>query len=285
MFRRVLVPLDGSPESEAVLVQLQRPAMSDAEFFLLHIVPVLPTPTGAPPPTILQMPEQAHAMLEKAAAQLPSKKYSALVRSGDPADRIARVALELNIDLIAMATHGRSGLGRLLLGSVAETVVRTTQLPVFLVRPGVPPPPRLMRRILVPVDGGDRSMSILKIVKPWSLERGAEIVLVHIQQEYLVAPASAGGMAGVVHALPPGDPPPAVVELPLQLQREGHRARLLLGRGDPVRSILELAGQEDADLIAMTTSGRQGLDRLFLGSVAEGVLRGSNLPVLLYRPS
>ena len=123
MFRRLLVPLDGSPESEDILPEASRIAAETAEFFLLHVTPVL-QPPDISVTEVLRLPQASFDYLEGVRSRLRHSRVRVLVRQGDPAEEITQAALELGADLVAMSTHGRGGLRRVLLGSVAEEVVR-----------------------------------------------------------------------------------------------------------------------------------------------------------------
>ena len=166
MYQRVLVPLDGSRVAESILPFIEQIAGPlDMEVLLVRVVPLTSldvraeglrrrqrhrrrqrggearvdvvamakeAPAGAP---ILKELD-ARGYLEPLVASLKAKgvRAGARVRIGDPATEIVAAAKEINADLIAMTTHGRSGLGRLLFGSVAEAVLRGSPIPVFLMR-------------------------------------------------------------------------------------------------------------------------------------------------------
>jgi nucleotide-binding universal stress UspA family protein len=142
MYRRVLVPLDGSPVAEAILPFIERIAGPlDMEIVLVRVVPLtslgameLTRQAGAEEPFIKE--QEARQYLEPLAEGLTAKGVRAdgRVRLGHPPAEIVAVAKEVGADLIAMTTHGRSGLGRLLFGSVAEEVLRSAPVPVFLMR-------------------------------------------------------------------------------------------------------------------------------------------------------
>ena len=143
MYNRILVPLDGSPVAEAVLPQAEMLAKcSDAEIVLLSVVVY--------PSVDYYIPDPAMAISVHMEQQNASKKYlwhvadelraqGLHVRTelceGPVAEAILDYADSTQSDLIAMSTHGRSGFGRFLLGSVAEKVVRSAKVPVLLVRP------------------------------------------------------------------------------------------------------------------------------------------------------
>jgi nucleotide-binding universal stress UspA family protein len=143
-YRRVLVPLDGSPEAEAVLPALRRLARPlDMEVILLRVVSPLPvTAVEGAGTTAVNAAMRARDEAEQYLAALTSRwnaegiRAVSSVRVGEASAEIAAGAREAGADLIAMATHGRSGIGRLLFGSVAQEVLWTAEVPVFLVRLG-----------------------------------------------------------------------------------------------------------------------------------------------------
>jgi nucleotide-binding universal stress UspA family protein len=142
-YHRVLVPLDGSPLAEAVLPFMSRLARPlGLEIALLRVVPMV-TPQiveGGGRQIILdqgeRLREEAEAYLRGVAARLVADGFrvTTTVRTGEAAPEIVAGARECQADLIGMMTHGRTGLGRLLFGSVAEAVLRHAAVPVFVVR-------------------------------------------------------------------------------------------------------------------------------------------------------
>jgi nucleotide-binding universal stress UspA family protein len=140
--KRVLVPLDGSTPSESVLRFLMEIAGPlDMTVVLLHVLePIQPAVLEATPHVVLDDLEtrrrEAEEYLAPIAAALRAQGVdtSWAIRHGRPADEILAAAAECGAHLIAMATHGRTGLGRLLFGSVAEAVLRHAPVPVFLIR-------------------------------------------------------------------------------------------------------------------------------------------------------
>jgi nucleotide-binding universal stress UspA family protein len=280
MFRRVLVPLDGSAESEDILSEAGRIAGEAAEILLAHVTPALPAPDLSVP-EILRVPRRAVEYLDGLRKRLRHKSVQLVLRQGDPGEEITQAALELGVDLIAMATHGSGGLRRVLMGSVAEEVVRRSTLPVLLARPGCPRPGFELRDILVPLDGTDRSAGILELVRPLAVERGSMVRLVHVIVPLVIAVPPAG-----VYATAPAevaDPEPRLQALARPLKEAGLKVRVRVTSGFAAQEILRTAREAGSDLIAMATSGKKGMSRIFLGSVAEEVLRDTDRPVLLRR--
>jgi len=145
MYRRILVPLDGSTLSEAVLPHAEKLARAlNVEIVLLH-VDVSPAPTFAPHESPLE-PQPVEVKIMRADEKHYLKilcdklereglRVTYLLRDGMVAKTIMETAEIEQVDLIAMTTHGRTGMLRLLLGSVAEQVVHQSKIPVMLIRP------------------------------------------------------------------------------------------------------------------------------------------------------
>jgi len=141
MYRRVLIPLDGSPAAEAVLVYaLNLSGRENAEFFLLTVVDPVPSFSSIEPLSGNIVPSQekiSKNYLTKISAQLTAKGYkaSSIMRTGPIAVTILEVAKEIGADIIAMSTHARRSVAHFFLGSVTDKLVRTSQIPVLLFRP------------------------------------------------------------------------------------------------------------------------------------------------------
>ena len=188
----------------------------------------------------------------------PALAVDYLVRGGDAPDAILRTADEVEADLIVVGTHGRSGLDRLLCGSVAESVLQRSRRPVLFVRQtDVSRTEKPIRIVLHPTDFSARSRPALGVALALARSHRARLVLLH---------------AG------PGDLGPERAEL-AQLKEPSDRAGLDLsvetrfGQGEPITEILLAARDLGCDLIVLGSHGRTGFDRLMVGSVAEGVIR------------
>jgi nucleotide-binding universal stress UspA family protein len=136
-YQRILVPLDGSPLAEQALPWVRQIAAEAlAQVVLLTVLP--PPGTGpAPPPAVaVAQAGSAETYLGEIKARMtaPGVQVTMRVTHGDPATEIGRVTEEVGADLIVMATHGRTGLPRLRLGSVATKVVQASAAPILLVR-------------------------------------------------------------------------------------------------------------------------------------------------------
>jgi nucleotide-binding universal stress UspA family protein len=312
MYRSILVPLDGSPLSEYALpVACDLARRSSATLRLVHVH----TDATSTPIAVEGLPVidenlrslgkvHARAYLERMREQLTAEHALPITLVVlDPLDAgtsdqtiptmLANHAAITDTDLIVMTTHGRGGLARFWLGSVADALVRASPAPVLLLRPdeGMPKPdrPPPLQRILIPLDGSARSEAIVEHALVLGQLMESEYTLLRV-----VAPFILGAAAPFTT---PTDFDP---DRTMRLQREAHHelehiARRLETTGVQVRTrvliaeqaataILDDAGEHGANLIAMSTSGRSGLARLLIGSVADKVLRGADIPLLLYRP-
>jgi nucleotide-binding universal stress UspA family protein len=139
VYRRALVPLDGSAVAETVIPSVLRIAAAlDLEVVLVQVVAAFPpgTPEGSArqiDESRRRLDQEARAYLQSVAERLAGHvRTRIVVRRGEAAAEIVEAAAEERVDLIAMTTHGRRGLSRLLFGSVAEAVLRQARIPIFL---------------------------------------------------------------------------------------------------------------------------------------------------------
>lgn len=284
---RILVPLDGSALSEAIVPIAEALARDhDAELLLLRAVPTR-TGRGSDPTEPEVNVGEAERYLARIAAQLHARGFFRVrrsVRHARPEHAISEAAAQDHVDLIAMATHGRSGLGRLLLGSVAESLIRHAPAPVLLVR-GQPSWGRdRITKILVPLDGSDLSAEILPVVERLAGPLDLAVVLLHaVEPINPAATAEVAARLDEITAIRQTDAETYLSKVAEDLQGKGIRVRYLIRTGGAIEVIGESAREEGIGLIAMTTHGRTGLGRLFFGSVAERVVRTSTLPVLLWK--
>lgn len=253
MFERVLVPLDGSPLAEEALNRVAALLRSgDSEILLVRAA----------------AEGEEDAYLERQERKLTRQGFRVrrAVRSGPPAEVILELAEGLRATMIAMSTHGRSGISRWVFGSVAEKVLRASRIPLLLVR-SFGAKPLAFRTLLVPIDAGDASLEVLPVVAGLARRYESRVLLVHV----------CGG------PLSCSIPVPHVTRAHEMLRREGIQAEPVLRMGDPAEQILEACREGSADAIAMTTHGRIGASRWVLGSVAEKVVRAADVPTIVVR--
>jgi nucleotide-binding universal stress UspA family protein len=136
IFTRILCPLDFEEGSLKALALAAKLAVQNrAELYLLHVCPAVMIPLGGAVTEPLMAEQSARRQLEEIAARdLAGIRHEPLVTTGDAAQRITSIQTGLAADLIVMGTHGRDGLSRLVLGSVAERTVREASCPVLTVR-------------------------------------------------------------------------------------------------------------------------------------------------------
>lgn len=196
-----------------------------------------------------------------------------------PPEAIVSYAEDHDVDVIVAGTHGRRGLQRLLIGSVAEEVLRTAPCPVLTVR-GEPDvsPAWSVRNILVPTDFSDAALDALRHAKELALTYGAQLTLLHAVEE--VVYPSAYGIEPT--NLPGPQVIPRVEENLAELARSelGYEHIVVEAKvGYAPSTILNYAETHEVDLVTIATHGRTGLERMLLGSVAERVVRRSPAPV------
>lgn len=344
MYTKILVPLDGSELSNAVLPHVRQVARcSHADIVLLHVLPepmrgvnglskamlerqladtppvraamaghwqpdVTHSATQTIKPDLVEREIEAYQFLNAIAAELAQSGIEAHTRVviAEPDEAILDVAAAEGVDLIAMATHGRSGISRFLLGSVADRVVRHADAPVLLVRPtglsvGASQTSPLYRRILVPLDGSELANTVLPYVRKLAVCTGAAVLLMQVVPE--PAPevivtrtqfgweramsSSIGSGSGelarwIEHATAAArDRLDAVASV---LTESGIRTETTVAVGRPAEAILDTAESQGVDLIAMATHGYGGIRRFLMGSVTDRVVRHAHTPVLVVRP-
>ena len=296
MLEKILIPVDGTPRSEAVLWHLARllRGRESQVVFLRVIEPILGYP-GVETGAIVETERaEAKAYFKELKERLPARdaRVTGLIREGYPADVILHVAKEERATLIAMGTHGRTGIARWAWGSVAEDVLRRADVPVLLTRSDrsegagwIPASPEEapFRRLLVPTDGSEAAAAALPVAAAVAREFGAEIVALHVVPEHAELVM---GHTAVLDAPPSPELGRRIAaEFVAPLTDEGLKTRAEGVAGDAGEKILETAARDGADLIVMGTHGRSGLARLGLGSVTERVLRGATVPMLVVRAS
>ncbi len=201
------------------------------------------------------------------------------VEHASPPTVIAEYAEANDVDLIVMGTRGRRGVDRLLMGSVAEEVVRTTACPVLTVLDGLEVAPgQAFRRILVPVDFSEPSRLAIDHATELAGTYGAEVDLLHVVEE--VSLPTAYGVEPIGFAVPEivDNSEKALARMAEEEIGYEHVA-VEVRPGYPSTTILDYVDERNVDLVVIATHGRTGLDRLLMGSVAEKVVRRASCPV------
>jgi len=201
-------------------------------------------------------------------------------REGDPSREILRMADEIDCDLIAMGTHGRTGLRSLLAGSVAVSVMRRAHCPVLALRSAeYPNLAREIRVILHPTDFSVDSEAALKVARWLARDRGARLIILHVAALDVVLEGTATA------EVDPRFYRDALDDLRRKVSGPDLKqpVETVLTRGFAPEGIVDTANDVGCDLIVMGTHGRTGLTRLLMGSVAENVLPRANCPVLIIK--
>jgi len=222
-------------------------------------------------------------------AELPENRICSALLEGYVTEAIERHAREIGARLIIMTTHGRTGVSRAWLGSVADSLVRHSAFPLLVVRPledqGQEFPSASFRHFLVPLDGSGVGETILEPTKALAGSTDARLTLLHVVSPHVtvgarVSPLPSGHLEEKLDKAETylGNVAQGLREegLEVDVKIESHFA--------PARSILKVAEEEEVDLIALATHGYTGVKRALLGSVADKVLRASQWPLLLKRP-
>lgn len=293
MYRQILVPLDGSKIAENVLPYARLLAAKLALPVQLISVVEIPAFANAEKARYLgslidRAVTTSQEYLGKVAKNFVGVNVTTAVEKGKPEEAIlARADVDDDI-LIAMATHGRSGMSRWLLGSVAEKIVRQAKNPVFLVRAkekAETDGQAALNRFIVPLDGSKVAESILPHVIELARAMKIKVVLVQIftlkqiiytYKDYIpdFDALERSSKSGVSRYLE---------EKEQQLRKAGLDVSSVAAEGEAAETIIELAAGSPESLITMCTHGHSGIKRWMLGSITEKVVRHADSPVLTVR--
>jgi nucleotide-binding universal stress UspA family protein len=299
MFNRVLVPLDGSQFSMAALPYARMAArVFDARITLLRVVDMedmlfLPELVLHEQLESLERTERqgAEKALRDAVEEFPGLRAEVSVKTGKPADAILEEARSSgNNTLVAMATHGRRGLQRWLLGSVTDKVVRSGVVSVMTVRPTSEesqPKTVSIKTVVVPLDGSALAEEALPVAARLAQGLNAKLQLLRVLPIYALAysvqwirsyETMREGMETEVREYLEAKKSDIRGPAPEQIS-------LVSRTGDPSDEILKLAEEAEDPVIIMTSRGRGGMARALLGSVADRVVSYAPSPVLMVRPA
>jgi nucleotide-binding universal stress UspA family protein len=283
-WKRLLVPLDGSELSTWALARakniLDQP---DLSVTLLQVIEA----TEERAKDLAFQVEPRHQAVRDALAVLRdgflerSIPVRAEIRFGDPATEILREIAAGGHDLVAMTTHGRSGLARVMFGSVALKVLQASPAPLLLFHPLQRPDetlspaetsdPARFRHLLVPLDGSPAAEEILPAAEGFARTFGSKLHL------FTAVPGGAdeSGHRRVAQEY--------LARWQALLAARGPKPLVEIRTGSPGEEALAAIRDLGLDGVAMTTHGRSGVPRALYGSVAERILREAGVPVLLLR--
>ena len=294
MYTRILVPLDGSAAAENALPYAEEIAAKHGAEIILASVSERPA---------VETDHLYHSYLEHIAERVQHRlkdwgaKEGAKVKSevllGTPAGEILRYADENNVSLVTMASRGHSSRGPWLLGNIAAKVLRATGKPVLLVRAPADKATlqekRLVKRILVPLDGSKLGEVAIPYAEALAQALGAELVLF----QALITPASQVGYYEG-RSMSPAEFQELEEKISASAmdyldglgkasKAKGLRPLSVVREGSAPEQILEYAETNRIDLIAMSTHGRSGIGRWVWGSVTDKVLHAGDTAVLTVR--
>ncbi len=270
----MLVAVDGSePSGAAIELALRLARTTDGEVIFTHAINTVAViagstrPYGGDPTTALTVLANDECMILSAAsarAKQAGIPAQAIPVDGPIASSIVRLAQLKEIDAIVIGTHGRLGLGRFLLGSTAEGVVRAATVPVFVIHEQAPNEGyrAAFKCITVALDDSEVAAAAARAATELARGCGASLVFMHATH----------GFEKIATC---------VERARREAMGAGIDSAMLVVQGNAVDAILASAESIGADLIVLGTHSRSGVDRLFLGSVAEGVMRASRLPIML----
>lgn len=295
MYRRILVPLDGSRLAESVLPVVQRlAAATGARVVLLHVLE-----RGAPAAVHgdrhLQAVGESDDYLARIAGHLRASGatvdiHTHEVPEGDVARSIAAHVAEEQADLIVLCTHGTGGLRQILSGSIAQQVLKRGSVPVLLVRAEAEPAePFQPSRVLVPLDGTAAAEAALEPASALAQRLGAALHLVMV----VPTAGTAGGEKGALRQTMP-----SATRAALDLEEaegasylDAVAARLPGGvpvtaevrRGSVAGALADEAAEPEVGLVVVATHGRAGVQAIWAGSVTARLLARTRAPLLLLR--
>lgn len=302
MYRVIMVPTDGTGfDREAIKVALRIAERTAAKVKLVRVLgtgsffSIAMAAEGTPVAAEVVRSERDRALGELYAVAAECRALSNVeigvdLHAGPVTDVLEDYARRHEVDLIVISTHGRSGIARMSLGSVTDSLIRHTSIPVLVVKPPTsylnPQPGAAFTQVVVPLDGSTLAEQILPPIMALAGLEGADVTLLHvIKAQPLAQPDSTNsGVAwwekDIKHAQS------YLQRVSRQLRRRaGLRVKTDIVVSQTVPgAISDFAKREKVDLIAIATHGRGGLARMLRGSVADAVLHQANTSMLVLRP-
>ncbi|WP_049996154.1 universal stress protein [Halococcus sediminicola] len=288
MYDTILVPTDGSGGAEAAARHGLRLASAfDSEVRFLSVVDRR-SYSGDLAGVDSLVDDQRDALVEGATNNLrpledlateTAVPFESSIEHGIPHKAIFEYADEHDIDMVVMGTHGRTGLQRVLIGSVTERVVRTSDIPVLTTR-AVPNERSSYEDVLIPTDGSDAASA--------AIDHGLTIAercdaTVHALSVVDVSSlADSYNVAPIIEAWK-DDCERAVAEVAKAAESRDIDVTTEVKQSTPYRAIKMYVENKEVDLVAMGTHGRTGLERYLVGSVTTRTVRTSDVPVLTVR--
>ena len=301
MFRKILVPLDGSQLSERALHIAQRILpLTNPELFLVHVVDPSREAAAHMHRTYLDGVAEAsrkHITEESLKSQSGTKVIPVLLH-GDPATEIINFAQQNDVSLIIMSTRNRTGIRRWALGSVSEKVYRQTMCPCILIGADGESKPiqevRTIGRILVPIGRTGSEKSFLSYVNAFDARIVTQVIflqavppVVSIDEVEYSKVANELTKSAYVDMLEQNRKEEALKHLSIftnAVKTKGMLTTALVVIGSTVESILKYAKETNIDLITLPAEGQSAFGNWILGKLAKTLLREGKTPVLIVKP-
>lgn len=302
MYGIIMVPTDGSGfDREAIRVALRIAERSEAKVKLVRVLAsgslfgMAAAAEGTAIAADVVRGERDKALSELHALAVECRAASDAdinvdLLAGPIADVLAGYAKRHDVDLIVISTHGRSGISRLSLGSVTDSLIRHTSIPVLVVKPPSsylnPKVGKAFKRVVVPLDGSMLAEQILPRVVSLAELEDSEITLLHVltAQSYWPNEIAAPNVAWCDKDISVAQD--YLFRIAKRLRRRGvpTRTDIVISENVP-EAVRDFAGRENADLIAIATHGRGGLARMLRGSVADAVMHSAKTSMLVFKPA
>ena len=291
MIKKILCAIDRSPSSlQAFGYAIALAKWQSARLNLLEVIEEAPPPGASRAPTSDGVPDETLRALERdlrrvlTARRASNVKVEISMRKGNVVHEILAEATTNRSDLVVIGTHGRQGVQRLVLGSVAEKVLRLATCPVLTVRRGAKParrnrPP--FQTILCPTDFSAASNRAVAYAKRLAQEAGAKLVLMTAVDWQFGEDVMSGAVAELRKSIESHASESLARLLPRTAN--GPRAQAVVAHGKASAAIVKVARARSADLIVMGVSGRGAVDVALLGSTTHHVIREGVWPVVTVR--
>jgi nucleotide-binding universal stress UspA family protein len=294
MYHKMLVPLDGSRLSEIVFPYAKDLAgRLGLDIILLHVHSSKESETIPLYQAYIEhkaqlIKRQLRDWQKRIGVRLEGRKLEVRgeLAMGYPPEEIICYAEQNNVDLILMATHGRSGVRRWVMGSVADKVLSVSSIPVWLIRAGTAESVTYdrwpQRTLLVPLDGSVLAEKVLPHVEVLAKQPGAppvDVVLFRVAEP----PTTSGHY---FRNIPESreEIEQYLAKIESRLKNSNLRVQSKVSSGDPAEKIISYGRKNPFSIIVMSTHGHSGMSRWFYGSVATKVLEHASTPIFLVRP-
>ncbi|MEJ2103729.1 MAG: universal stress protein [Ignavibacteriaceae bacterium] len=291
--QKILFPTDFSKCSEQALAHAVFLAEKyEAEIYVLHVITIFEDQPSIVSNEIAETKEMVKKLEDVAEKQLNKildshssndiKITTEIKRGLSAAPAILEYASENKIDLIIMGTHGRRGLGHLLLGSAAEEVVRLAPCPLFTIRELKDPKPVMhVNNILVPIDFSNYSEKALAYASEIAQSYNAQLQVLHIIEETMHPAFSVTGKSSIFDLVPDikDESRKRAEKMLSNFVSDRVKSKIFIQGGRAANDIIKFAKENSTDLIVIATHGLTGLEHMLLGSVTEKVVRMAHCPV------